>query len=74
MILWIARDKDGRLYLFTHKPERRDTLGGTWSGEFWDSPDLKTCEEENEGYGFLELDQELYPDITWESEPRMIKI
>ena len=57
--MWIARDKDGRLFLFTFvKPVRRDEEG---------------CWVKDEHCGDLadsiRLDDNLFPQLTWDDEP-----
>lgn len=36
MKLWIARDKDGRVYLFSSKPERIRTHFGDFYSDKWE--------------------------------------
>ena len=54
---WVAREKQGSLFLFKLKP-RRHTNGphGFWLGE----------------PRFL-MPEDMFPDITWESEPKEYK-
>lgn len=54
---WVARDKNGDLYMYTCKPERNSNLG------YWDGnvPDITPSND-------------LFPDLTWESEPEEIEI
>lgn len=53
-MLYIARDKDGDLYLFNNMP-RRDR--NCW----WAESGIDGT--------YLRLDRSLYPEVTWESEP-----
>lgn len=54
--MYVARDKDGQLWLFTYKPRR--------------STDAWHYAEGDDGYGdIMELNPELYPEVTWDSEP-----
>lgn len=56
---WIARDKDGALYMYKVKPYR----GKNDYDDCWDS-DGDT----------LALDNSLFRSITWESEPLEVTI
>lgn len=59
MIMWIARDKDGRLNLFTFvTPVRMDEDGCWVKGK--DCGDLA---------GSTRLDDNLFPQLTWNDEP-----
>ena len=50
--MWIARDKDGELYLFSKKPYKKE--------EFWNmSWGTITV---------LQLPSELFPEVKWEDE------
>lgn len=58
--LWVARDRDGKLVLFTDEPIKDEAMG------VWDnfSPD-----------GSIVLsDKSMFPEVTWESEPKKIKM
>ena len=69
--VYIARDKDGELNLFSHKPHRCTDPG--WNNEAWDSPNMPE-EGESEYINTLELDPELFPEITWDDEPKKFKL
>ena len=57
--MWIARDKDRRLHLFTFvKPVRKDEDGCWVKGEH--------C---GELAGSIRLDDNLFPQLTWDDEP-----
>lgn len=58
MELWIARDKDGSLYLYGEKPEREEC------GMFA----VSTTDD------YCALIDTLLPEITWENSPRKVKI
>lgn len=62
---WIARDENGDLYAFVKKPERS-------LGEF-ELKD-KTLWEDFTGNGSIRLPKELFPDITWESDPIEVEL
>ena len=54
--MYIARDKDGQLWLFTYKPRQSATV---WH-----------YDEGDDGYGdIMELNPELYPNVTFSSGP-----
>lgn len=54
--MYVARDKDGQLWLFTYKPKQSTT---TWH-----------YDEGDDGYGdMMELNPELYPNVRFSSNP-----
>jgi len=53
---WIARDKDGQLYQFTHKPEANE------KGNFYTLPTEEITD-------MKKLDNSLYPEVTYENSP-----
>lgn len=57
--MYLARDKNGDLYLFRLLPERRR--------ECW------WADSELDG-SYLRLDKKLYPEVTWDSEPREVSL
>ena len=60
--MWIARNKYGRLYLFTFvKPVRKDEDG------CWVKDDC-SCKLA----GSIRLDDNLFPQLTWEDEPMKV--
>lgn len=59
--MWIARDKDGKLYLFTFvKPVRKDEDGCWIKDEHCSDLEL---------VGSIRLDDNLFPQLTWDDEP-----
>lgn len=52
--MYIARDKDGDLLLFTERPVKAD------DGEFWQP--TKHC------FDWIRLDPSLFPEVKWEDE------
>ena len=61
VIMWIARDKDGRLFLFTFvKPVRKDEEGSWVKDEHCSELELA---------GSIRLDDNLFPQLTWDDEP-----
>lgn len=60
MNLYIARDKNKSLHLYGFKPIR---CTDTWYD--WNEGDM---------YGIIELDSQMFPNITWEHDPIEISI
>lgn len=58
MKLWIARDKDGTLRLF-------DTIPVKHEEGYWTSP---------RGYYDIELNSNLFPEVTWENSPKKVEL
>lgn len=58
--MWLARDKEGNLYLYTLKPNVGENgfVCSTDSNGKW-------CD-------YVELDKNLYPEITWENSPKEV--
>lgn len=59
MELYVARDENGRLFLYQNEPER-DYTYGVFQGSL------------GNGYAtedFLELPQPAFPSVTWENSP-----
>lgn len=57
--VWIARDKNGELYLYKSKPWR--------------------CKEDTNGHFdcdeiLLPMDEDMYPEITWENSPKEFEL
>ena len=59
-IMWLARDKEGNLYLYNLKPTviSESFVCGTDSNGTWSS--------------YIELDKNLHPEVTWENSPKEI--
>ena len=55
---WVARDKNGLVFIHSHDPIRRKTV---WLAK------------ESESYDYL-LPQGSFPSLTWEDEPKKVKI
>jgi hypothetical protein len=65
MKAWITRDKDGELWLHTHKPKRVSYPGGV---EYWESSMNPNSNE-------MEiLDKRLFKDLKWEDGPVRVEI
>lgn len=61
--MWVARDEDGGLYLFTRKPYKSDVVGA-WVAKSFDHK--KVCQK---------IDNKLLPEVRWEDEdPTEVKI
>ena len=59
--VWIARDKDGEISIYKNKPWKRENEP-YHNGEF-DSDDY-----------YINIDKELYPEITWENSPKEFEL
>ena len=57
---WVARDDDGDLFFYNDKPRREKAV--------WDEPQYWIGETQ------IDLDPNLFPDLTWESEPEPVEI
>lgn len=58
---WVARDNGGFISLFSYLPDRvtKDNLG------FWGH---------NDGSNEIDMPQDSFPDLTWDSEPKEVEI
>lgn len=59
---WVARDEDGRIYLYENKPERENGTPYCKPNE-WVSGNVMT-----------KLNVASFPDLTWDSEPETVEI
>lgn len=57
---WVARDMDGGLFLYPFKPYRKSA----WFA-------IPKDEEYNAA---MQIDKSLFPSVTWQSEPKKVKI
>lgn len=69
--MWIARDKNGELYLYPQKPIKNEEWGvysenTEAEGIFMIGRDVM--------YSFIQLDANLYPEVTWENSPKELVI
>lgn len=63
-VLWMARDRDGSLFLYRRKPRKDD--GSVWYVESGAGSDAPGCE-------WYELPPWLCPEVSWdEDEPRLV--
>lgn len=60
--MWLARDKDRTLYLYSSKPIKREDMN------FWD------LDEEDRDEYVNQIDSRLFPEVTYENSPQEIKI
>lgn len=59
--VWIARDKDGEISIYKNKPWKRENEP-YHNGEF-------DCDDY-----YINIDKELYPEITWENSPKEFEL
>ena len=60
--MWIARDKDGTLKLFSEKPHRIDNDDDMWLSFVWYPKNVHTCKR-------MHLNSSEFPNLKWEDEP-----
>ena len=60
--MWIARNKDGDIRIFSHKPKRNNT-NISW-----------TIKNADCGYVVDDVTKESLKDLTWEDEPIEVKV
>jgi len=65
MKAWITRDKNGELWLHTHKPKRVSYPGGL---EYWEASMNPNSSE------MQILDEKLFKGLKWEDEPLRVEI
>ena len=70
---YLARDFQGGLTLFNQKPTKKTYVYNKDFPEYkmeingWTTPDY-----EKFGIGFLVIDRELYPEVTYENSPKKV--
>lgn len=57
---WVARDKEGDIFMYEHQPKR------IYDGEYSRWEEDVVCTQP--------LPCELFPDLTWDSEPQEVEI
>lgn len=57
--VWVARDKDGELWLYNNKPVKTDFAGIFHNGPLGDG---------------MPIDDRIYPEITYDNSPVKIKL
>jgi hypothetical protein len=63
--MWIARDKDGELGLFSTKPEK-DYISQRWV--------MKTNTNENSKFLYSFIDPDLFPELKWWDKPIEVEL
>lgn len=66
--LWVARDKDNRLFIYNNKP--------VWHKEY-ESFDVDLNNHNSNIFYFenvIEVNAELFPELTWENSPQQIEL
>lgn len=60
--MWIARDKNNKLYLYRDKPFKNDTIFSCQCNNIrhWDE--------------YFELDESLFTEITFENSPKEVEL
>lgn len=70
MELYIARnkykDEDGELFMYNNKPVRVEDAGLFLSNE--------NSEDNDIDYNGIEIDPELFPEVTWENSPKKVEL
>ena len=61
MKVWIARDKDGGLFMFSQPPKREDSY-------------FVAEKTKPEPLAWWELPSEMLPDVTWENSPKLFLV
>lgn len=61
MILWIARDKDGKLRLFNSKPQKHESKA---HNHYW----IETV-----GGSFI-IDSDSFPEVTFKNSPKQVEV
>lgn len=64
--LWIARDEDGSLYIYNHRP----IMGKLYNQKIF-TVDLNFVDVGCNNV--LDINSKLYPEITFENSPKQIK-
>ena len=64
--MWVARDKDGQLTLFSDKPHRCMEVG--LKNESWDIVAMNAFTD------MMVLNSDVFPDLTWEDEPIEVEL
>ncbi|MBR4552871.1 MAG: hypothetical protein IKO20_04025 [Bacteroidaceae bacterium] len=65
--LWIARDKDAKLWLYVKKPHRSTTV-------FVDSDLTSYMHIDDREDSKVRLCPDLFPEVTWENSPQQLKL
>ena len=57
---YIARDKNGDLYLYSDKPERSDYRHNVWISKY--------------GVNYYAVNNNSFPEVQWETEPKKVQV
>lgn len=68
--MWLARDKDGDLYLYTHKPHKN--TDPTFDTESWCTPDF--VDDNDDIINAAEINPKFFPEVTWDTEPLEVEL
>jgi hypothetical protein len=71
-VIWIARDKNGELFIYTAKPVRRAEKF-KYKDYYQDTFDAIN-EYEDPGYPWTKLPKNFYPEVTWKNSPKKLII
>ena len=63
MKLWISRDKDGNLCLYSKKPKLSEEIEGIW-----------VCSQYDEIVKVTVLPSEYFPEVTFENSPQEVEL
>ena len=58
--MWIARDADGELYLYRHRPTKLRSTD-------------RFIDKRDPGFFYSCLNKEMYSEVTWENSPKELK-
>jgi len=74
--MWIARDKEGYLFGFNHKPIRTNYVECGFYGWTIDNKCIPINDVVNIQVqtSHIMLPRELFPELTWEDEPIEVKL
>ena len=65
--MWIARDKNGELYVYKHKPIRDEELGSFYAEKISEVFDRVWDDLDHLRDGF-------FPEVTWENSPKELVV
>lgn len=70
--MYVVRDKDGDLWLFTSKPVRVKERLNHEEYEYWEKPEYP--DDGDDAYDVIYVDSKLFPELKWEDEPIEVKL
>lgn len=72
-MLYVARNNNGDLWLFTSKPVRiKKQSQSNGSVEYWKRP--SSPDNDDYTYGVLGINPNLFPNLKWEDEPIAVEL